>query len=425
MGDSVDIKQIQHWAAELGFAKVGFAHPNMAQAAERHVKWIQSGHHGEMAYLARRLEERADPSLLLPGLKSAIVVSQHYAGPGDVFAELADPARGYIARYARGAKDYHDIFKTQLMALGEKLANQVPGFEFRAYVDTGPILEKNLAAQAGIGWQGKHTNLIDPTGGSWFFLGTILTNLDLPAAEPIEDHCGTCRDCLDICPTNAFIGPYQLDASRCISYLTIELKGPIPKDLRPLIGNRIFGCDDCLAVCPWNRFAPTFINERSNRFAPDLVTERSNSDGLAESGPAGPAASGNGRSDSALATPSLSAHAEHGAYAPRPITDGASLIELMSLSREAFTKHFKRTPLFRTKRRGLLRNVAVALGNWGDPAAIPVLTTALTDDEPLIRGHAAWALGQIGTESARFALRQAQNTEADAFVMEEIQDALG
>ncbi|MBI5138078.1 MAG: tRNA epoxyqueuosine(34) reductase QueG [Nitrospirae bacterium] len=355
----------------MGLSRVGFARPDMAAAASRHRAWIEAGRHGEMAYLARRLDERADPALLLPGLATAIVATQHYAGPGDVAAELANPALGYVARYARGRGDYHDVLKARLAALMERVRAVAPDVDYRVYVDTGPLLEKPLANQAGVGWQGKHSNLIDPAGGNWFVLGVVLTTLDLPPDPPAPDHCGTCDDCMRTCPTGAITAPYQLDARRCVSYLTIELKGPIPRALRPLMGNRVFGCDDCLAACPWNRHA---------------------------------------------------AAAAETAYAARAITGGAPLVELMALTPAEFSRYFKGTPLFRTRRRGLLRNVAVALGNWGAAEAVPVLKKALADDEALIRGHAAWALGRIGGEEA--ALATALPAEADPWVREELAAAL-
>ncbi|HEX8360293.1 MAG TPA: tRNA epoxyqueuosine(34) reductase QueG, partial [Longimicrobium sp.] len=250
----------------------------------------------------------------------------------------------------------------------------------RAYVDTGAVLERELAQRAGLGWQGRNTMLIHPRRGSYFFIGEVLLDVELEYDDAaVRDHCGTCRRCLDACPTGALLGRDAsgapvMDARRCISYLTIELRGPIPRDLRPLIGNRVYGCDICQEVCPWNSFATQ------------------------------------------CAEP---------AFLAREGLDGPSLIEWMGMTQEEFSRRFKGSAVKRTKRRGLLRNVAVALGNWGSPEAVPALAVALNDEEPLVRGHAAWALGRIGTEAARQALGGRDEVEADAWVREEIKAALG
>jgi epoxyqueuosine reductase len=366
-------------AARLGLHRIGFARPELAGPAGRLDAWLKRDYAGEMAYIGRRAADRADPGRLLAGFRSAIVATEPYAdAPArDVFRELDDPGRAYFARYARGA-DYHDVLKAKLERLAEAAARLAPGAAFRVYVDTGPVLEKDLGIQAGLGWRGRHTNLIDPAGGNWLFLGVVLTDLDLAGDEdaPLPDRCGSCTRCLDACPTNAFPAPYVLDARRCISYLTIELKGPIPTALRPAVGNRVFGCDDCLAVCPWNRFA---------------------------------------------------ARAREAAYAARGVTAGAPLMDLMGMDERDFARRFAGTPVERTKRRGLLRNVSVALGNAGDPAAVPALARALDDAEPLVRGHAAWALGEIarktGAAGARAALDAARPAEAEPWVREEIEAA--
>lgn len=381
-------------AERLGLHRLGFARPDLTGPAARLSDWLSNGHAGEMAYLGRRAAERADPGRVLPGCATVLVASEPYAdGPGEgVFAELDDPSRAYFARYARGA-DYHAVLKEKLEALAAHARRLAPGAAFKVYVDTGPVLEKDLGVLAGLGWRGKHTNLIDPgpagrtplpsdgrqaipvpsvLGGNWMLLGVVLTDLALPPDRALPDRCGSCTRCLDACPTNAFPAPYVLDARRCISYLTIELKGPIPTPFRPAVGSRVFGCDDCLAVCPWNRFA---------------------------------------------------ARARETAYAAREVTAGAPLADLMGMDGAAFERHFAGTPVARTKRRGLLRNVAVALGNAGragDPAAVPALEKALTDPEPLVRGHAAWALGHIGTPPAREALGRAARREADPYVRGEM-----
>ncbi|MFQ5509330.1 MAG: tRNA epoxyqueuosine(34) reductase QueG [Leptospirillia bacterium] len=372
---------IRERATALGLLNVGFVRPDLGTEGKRLSTWLEQGYAGDMAYIGRRRHDRVDPGRLLAGFNTAIVVSETYANPTErtkkPFTEMADPGRGYIARYARGS-DYHDRLLARLNTLAETVTSLVPGAATRPYVDTGPILEKAWGQQAGLGWRGKHTNLVDPEGGNWICLGVILTDLELPISNPAPDRCGTCTDCMDACPTDAFPAPYVLDARRCISYLTIELKGAIPQPFRPAIGNRIFGCDDCLAACPWNRFAR---------------------------------------------------HARDTAYAGRRITNGARLTELMALTPEDFNRHFKNTPLHRTKRRGLLRNVAVALGNSGDPDTVPVLADAVADAEPLIRGHAAWALGEIaaktGSQDAVHALADAAREEADAYVKAEISDARG
>jgi len=366
-------------AERLGLHRVGFCRPALGRPADRLADWLARGHAGEMGYIARRAADRADPGRLLAGFRSAIVAAQAYADApaGEVFAALDRPETAYFARYARGA-DYHDVLLERLEALAARLRALAPGARTRAYVDTGPILEKDLGLQAGLGWRGKHTNLLAPDGGNWLFLGVILTDLDLPPDAPLPDRCGTCTRCLDVCPTNAFPAPYVLDARRCISYLTIELKGPIPLDMRPALGNRVFGCDDCLAVCPWNRFA---------------------------------------------------ARAREGAYAARSVTAGAPLTALLAMTVGDFAREFQGTAVWRTGRTRLLRNVAVALGNAADPAAVPALARALEgperDPEPLVRGHAAWALGRIGTSPAKAALARASGAERDPFVRGEIASATG
>jgi epoxyqueuosine reductase len=283
-------------------------------------------------------------------------------------------ARGQIARYALG-DDYHDVMLARLKALLAEIraryGEELPG---RAYVDSGPLLERDLAQRAGLGWWGKNTNLLHRHLGSYFFLGALLLGLELEPDVPTTAHCGTCTRCLDACPTQAFIAPYLLDARRCISYLTIELKGPIPRELRPLIGDWIYGCDICQEVCPWNRKAPP---------------------------------------------------TREPAFQPREGLSAPELIPMLAMTDEEFRARFRGSPIQRTKRRGLLRNVAVALGNARDPAAVPALRAALErDPEPLVRGHAAWALGRIGGPAARAALRAAAATETDAYVSEEIALAL-
>jgi epoxyqueuosine reductase len=386
---------LEREAARLGLAGIGICGPDTATHMNVYEDWIRRGLHGEMGYLARgdSVDRRRDLSLTMDAVRSIVVVAQEY-GQEDPPGIPEDSSRGVVARYARG-QDYHEVLKRRLQDLLEWLraearssgvTDEVRGF---AYVDTGPILERELGLRAGLGWFGKNTMLIHPKRGSYFFLGLLLLDLDLPRSAPFnQDHCGSCQACEGACPTGALLGRSEggaplMDARRCISYLTIELKGPIPLELRPLLGNRIFGCDICQEVCPWNR-----------RFA----------------------------------TP-----ADEPAYVAGPDTDGPALIELMGLDDEAFAARFSGSPIKRAKRRGLLRNVAVALGNWGGKEAVPVLARALDDPEPLIRGHAAWALGEIlsrvgtpgdGGSAVAEALLFRLHVEEDPWVEEELEAAL-
>jgi len=333
---------IQQRALELGFDDCRFttAQPPPHTAALE--SWLASGHHGEMAWLARNAEKRLDPRRVLPGAATIITLAASYAGPAATASDTA--GTGVVARYARHA-DYHDVLGKVLMELNEFII-RLGGGNTRAlwYVDTGPFLERDLAERAGLGFAGKHTNLISRRLGNWFFLSEIITTLAVAPDAPEHNRCGTCTRCLAACPTQAITAPFQLDARRCISYLTIELKGSIPEELRPAIGNRIYGCDDCLAVCPWNRFAT------SGR----LMQSQARAD---------------------LAQPDL--------------------LELLRLDDAGFKVRFAGTPILRTKRRGLLRNVCVALGNTGTATALPELARAAQDSEPLIAEHAQWAIGQI------------------------------
>jgi len=382
MAETGLLNRIEAEAHRLGFDLVGLAPATPPTTIGHYRAWLEGGYHGEMAYLARpeAVARRGDLTLLLPGVRSVVVVAASYApyppsaGPGD------DPGRGLLARYAWG-DDYHSLLLSRLCQLGTLIEAESHGaVAFRACVDTAPLLERELAVRAGLGFIGKNTNLIHPRLGSWLFLGELLLTVDIeteqaPSAEGRSTSpCGRCTRCLDACPTGALIAPYLLDARRCISYLTIELKGPIPGELRPLLGNRIFGCDLCQEVCPWNR--------RSGRAVAGAASQ------------------------------------------PRPDDMAPHLLELIALDDEGFRQRFGNSPVKRAKRRGLLRNVAVALGNWGDPAAVPALVQALHDVEPLVRGHAAWALGRIATPAARRALQEALPGEADGWVQQEIQQAL-
>ncbi len=345
------IDELADEARALGFADLGVARPAIGPAGERLRRWVAEGRHGQMGWMAVRLDWRAAPAALWPEARSVIMLADSYAPECDPLAVLDRPDRGAISVYAQGA-DYHDTVKKRLKRLGRWLIGRAGG-EIKVFVDTAPVMEKPLAQAAGLGWQGKHTNLVSRRLGSWFFIGAIFTTLELPAAAPERDHCGSCRRCLDICPTAAFPAPYRLDATRCISYLTIELKGPIPRALRPAIGNRIYGCDDCLAVCPWNKYA---------RCA-----------------------------------------AEH--YAARPETDAPPLSELATLDDAAFRARFRGSPIKRIGRGRFVRNVLIAIGNSGDRRLADLARRLTSDADPLVRGAAVWALSRLAGEPAFLAAR--------------------
>jgi epoxyqueuosine reductase len=357
---------IKDKARELGFEKVGIAPVGQTPGADFLKTWLGENFHGLMSWMERGWERRVDPTKLLPGARSVIAVAKNYYTPGR--HEEAGTV-GRISRYAWG-EDYHEALAGKLRELASHVERL--GGNAKACLDTSAILEKPWARKAGLGWQGKHTNLIARDLGSWFFLGEIVTDLALeadPAHE--EDYCGTCTACMDLCPTRAIVAPYVLDSRRCIAYLTIEHRGPIPRDLRPLMGNLVFGCDICQDVCPWNSFA---------RVAPEREF-----------------------------------YARDGNLTP-------SLIELLDLGPEEFDRRFKGSPVRRAKYAGFLRNVAIALGNSGDRGAIPALKNALVHPEALVRAHAAWALGRLG---ARSALADRKDHEPDPTVREEIESALG
>ncbi len=341
---------IRQRARDLGFDDCRFTTAQPPDSAEHLKRWLERGWHGEMGYLARNAHKRVDPSQVLPGAKSIITLAASYHDPEREPAPSGSfsPARssGIVARYAEYL-DYHDVLAPRLKLLCDFTIQIGPaGTRSLWYVDTGPILERDLAQRAGLGFVGKHTNLISRHLGNWFFLAEIITTVELEPDVPENNRCGSCTRCISACPTGAITAPFQLDARRCISYLTIELMGPIPVELRPAIGNRIYGCDDCLAACPWNRFARSA----------DLMRPHARAD---------------------LRSPQL--------------------IELLSLDDPGFKQRFAGTPMLRTKRRGLLRNVCVALGNIGDATALPHLHTAAADPEPLIAEHARWAITQIET----------------------------
>ncbi len=334
-------------ALALGFDRVAVGPADPPDHGRAFQAWLDAGYAGEMKYLERGRAERLDPGRLLPGVRSVIAVALNYYQGDPPGAGAWAP----VARYAWG-RDYHDLMRPRLERLCEFIHDAGgPAVRARAAVDTSAALERDLAARAGLGWVGKNTNLLHPELGSWFFIGLLLTTADLEWDEPLPDRCGTCRACLDACPTEAFVAPYVLDARRCVSYLTIEHRGPIPADLREPMGEWVFGCDLCQTVCPWNRKAP--------------VTRE----------------------------PAL-----------MPVAEPVPLASLLEMTDQDFRARFSGTPLTRPKRRGLLRNAAVALGNRKDPAAVPALTRARSDPEPLVREHAAWALGRIaGEEMVRHA----------------------
>ena len=348
---------IQQRALELGFDDCRFTSAHSPQSAEQFKHWLAENKNGEMAWLERNAEKRIDPQKVLPGAKSVIVLAASYES-SDKWQVASDEKAtmpschlplatrhfpGVVARYAR-FDDYHDVLAEKLKLLAQ-FVNQL-ATETRSlwYVDTGPILERDLAQRAGIGFVGKHTNLISRKLGNWIFLAEFITTLELEPDATEKNHCGKCSRCISACPTDAITAPFQLDARKCISYLTIELKGSIPIEFRQAIGNRIYGCDDCLAACPWNRFA------REGKL--------------------------------------MKAHA-------REELDSPDLIELLSLDDKQFKSRFSGSPILRTKRRGLLRNVCVALGNVGDASALPALEKSAHDAEPLIAEHARWAISEI------------------------------
>jgi len=365
--------RVKEEAQLLGFDLVGIS-PVRPPAHERSfADWLRRGFAGEMGYMERTAELRRRPEELVPWAKSVVSVGLNYQTADDRPARPT-PTQGWISRYAWG-DDYHQLMMRKLENLLGKitaLCGDEPT-EGRAFVDSGPVLERDFAGVAGLGWIGKNTQLISPKRGSWFFLGELFLSISLAYDTPVRDRCGACDLCLKACPTQAFVGPYILDARRCISYLTIELKGWMPRHLRPLVGAHIFGCDICQEVCPYNvKAMPT--NER--------------------------------------------------ALEPRAGLHAPELIELLSLNDAEFRRRFHGSPVLRAKRRGFLRNVAVALGNGGSPLAVPGLASALSDNEPLVRGHSAWALGRIGGDAAVSALHDRLKIEDDPEVREEIQQAI-
>ncbi len=340
-------RRVKDWGRELGFQQVGIAGIELGEHEAHLRRWLAAGHHGEMDYMAAHGDKRSRPAELVPGTLRVISLRMDYL-PGDTrMAEvLAQPDKAYLSRYALG-RDYHKLIRKRLQQLAECIQAEIGPFGYRAFVDSAPVLEKALASQAGLGWIGKNTLLLNKQAGSWFFLGELYVDLPLPVdAAHGSEHCGRCQACLDICPTAAFVAPYQLDARRCISYLTIELKGSIPVELRPLIGNRVFGCDDCQLVCPWNRFArPT----------------------------------------------------QQGDFRPRHGLDDSALAELFGWSEEQFLARTEGSPLRRAGHERWLRNLAVGLGNAPSSAAVlTALQQRREHPSALVREHVEWALARHG-----------------------------
>ncbi len=333
-------------ALNLGFDAVRVTRPDLGEASGRLQAWLAAGHHGEMNFIRQHATLRGDPEALHPGTLRVISVCMPYLTTPLIDAEntLSDPRRGYISRYALG-RDYHKVLRSRLQQLAERLEQHWGPFNYRVFTDSAPVLEVEIANQGGLGWRGKHTLLLRREGGSFFFLGEIYTDLPLPVDTPVEEHCGTCQSCIDICPTQAILGPYQLDAQRCISYLTIELKGSIPEPLRPLIGNRIYGCDDCQLVCPWNRFAQ-----------PATVAD----------------------------------------FAPRATLQSDDLVALFSWDESQFNDRLAGSAIRRIGHERWLRNIAVALGNGApDSRAIVALTQRQNHPSALVREHVNWALRRL------------------------------
>jgi epoxyqueuosine reductase len=341
--------RIRAWARELGFQQAGIADVELGED-ETHLRdWLAQGQHGRMEYMQRHGDKRSRPAELLPGTLRVLSVRMDY-GTGDDAAAwdtLADGERAYVARYALG-RDYHKVLRNRLQALADRIAAHIGPFGYRAFVDSAPVLERALARNAGLGWIGKNTCLIHRDAGSWFFLGELYLDLPLPVDAPATAHCGTCRRCIDVCPTQAIIAPNRVDARRCISYLTIELDGPIPEEFRAAIGNRIFGCDDCQLVCPWNKFARRFDE-------PD--------------------------------------------FRARNNLDRATLVDLFAWSEAEFLQRTEGSAIRRTGYSGWLRNLAVALGNApGTPAVIAALDARRDIDDAMVREHVLWALARHGAD---------------------------
>jgi len=344
--------ELRRRAGAEGFDAVGITTPaGIGPAGDRLATFLRERMHGDMDWLETHQDRRRHPSALWAGVRSIVMLGMNYGLETDPLAILEERGRGAISVYARG-RDYHDVIKGKLKLLAGWLHRET-GAEVKVFVDTAPVMEKPLAQAAGLGWQGKHTNLVSRDLGSWLFLGAIFTGAELPPDTPEVDHCGNCRRCLDICPTDAFPAPYRLDARRCISYLTIEHKGHIGREFRKAMGNRIYGCDDCLAVCPWNKFAEA---------------------------------------------------ASEAKFAAKPITDGAPLSELLALDDAAFRAAFMGSPVKRTGRDRFIRNVLIAAGNSCEAGLVPQVTKLLSDPSPVVRGMAVWAAAELVEDVAALRL---------------------
>ena len=344
------VNALKERAAAEGFVAVGIAPGALApEAGERLLQWLAEGRHGDMLWMESRADERASPDALWPEVRSVIMLGMSYAPADDPMALAGHPDRARVSVYARG-RDYHDVVKGALKRLAGWLAHEA-GVGVKVFVDTAPVMEKALAEAAGIGWQGKHSNVVSRQHGSWLFLGAIYTTAELTPDERGNDVCGSCRACQDACPTDAFPAPYRVDARRCISYLTIEHKGPIPHEFRKAIGNHIYGCDDCLAVCPWNKFA--------------------------------------------------SAAAANKAFLPRAELAAPRIGDLLTLDDAQFRKLFAGSPVKRIGRDRFVRNVLIAAGNSSDGNLTPAIQNLLNDKSPVVRGTAIWALGQLDPETFR------------------------
>ncbi len=363
---------IEREARRLGFCAVAVTSPDaIPQAGERLAAALAADHHGDMDWMAETFERRASPRTLWPQVRSIVMLGMNYGPDENPLAVLQRPDRAAISVYARN-RDYHDVIKGRLKELAGKIASRAGG-DVKVFVDTAPVMEKPLAAAAGLGWQGKHTNLVSRDHGSWLFLGSIFTTADLAPDAAETDHCGSCRACLDICPTDAFPAPYRLDARRCISYLTIENKGPIPRQFRAAIGNRIYGCDDCLAACPWNKFA---------------------------------------------------AAASEAKLAARDDLKAPRIVDLLALDDAAFRALFSGSPIKRIGRDRFVRNVLVAAGNSGDPALLPACRDLAADPSPLVRGVAVWALSRLADPAEFVRLRaEMAGRETDPMVLAEWADS--
>jgi epoxyqueuosine reductase len=359
---------LQDRAKNEGFVAFGIAPGRLAPAAGVRLRqWLREGLHGDMLWMESRADERANPDILWPEVKSVVMLGMSYAPPQDPMVLADQDTRARISVYAQG-RDYHDVVKGALKRLASWLAHEA-GAGVKVFVDTAPVMEKALAQSAGLGWQGKHSNVVSREHGSWLFLGAIYTTAELAPALPAEDSCGSCRLCQDICPTNAFPAPYRLDARRCISYLTIEHKGPIDLELRPLMGNHIYGCDDCLAVCPWNKFAETA--------------------------------------------------AAHKAFLPRAELVAPQIADLLTLDDAAFRQLFSGSPIKRIGRDRFVRNVLIAAGNGTDAGLISQIEVLLADPAPVVRGAAIWALGRLSPEAFAQRRQDLFAAEQDASVLAE------